>query len=687
MFTSSRLRWPHPSRERRRTLSAQTELALLPAQKGPAAALPPVLVLHLFGAMVATDAAKRSVLPRTRKTRAVLAVLARNAPRPVLRAQLIALLWSRREPDQARASLRQALHELQSALGPEPARLLRIRRQDLALDDRGLWTDVATLHAAEAPDALDLFAPPLLGDLIGLDPAFDAWTNEEYRHLAAGLHRRIATWLDQGDRDAALPRTAERLVARDPADASGWDLLIRALASAGEPTETAIARREAALGPKAPALALPPPPPAPPRGHAVWIGAATGRGPRVGVIGLRALPGAEPGARALAAGLSDELTAALARFRGIACIPLGLQDYRAPWTAAGASPGLFHGALHEKQSPDQGLAARIDFLLDGTVQTNGDQIRVRVRLLDVAGGGDVVWSARFDRVLENIFTLQDELAGETVARLESHLLLWQERRARPPPHPGAQRLLREALPGLLRLDRAAFQEAGALLAAANDLDPDNGSVHAWLAHWHLFAVGQGWADAPDEAGRAVRVHVEAAVALDPTDARALGLAAHVRGFVDHDPKGAERLHARAMDANPNLPLGWSFAALNEAYLGRYGEAARRAAHAARLSPHDPLRYFFDVALAVPLFLRGDDGDSIRIGREAIAANPGFSSAYKTQLAALGQLGRREEAADIRARLLALEPGFSVAEALERSPIQDPEGRARYAEGLRRGGLE
>ncbi len=661
----------------------QPELTLLPARLDPGNALPPVLTLRLFGAMHGIDAAGRAVLPRTRRTRALLAVLAVHAPRPVLRTQLIGLFWSRREREQARASLRQALHELQAVLGPEPARLLRAGRYELALDDRGLWTDVAALVAGTAPaDALAAFAPPLLGDLAGIDPALDAWIAAEQRRLAA-LARRQATFaLETGVGTEAVLLAAERLSALDPKDVTAWDLLAQARRLRGDldGAEMAVEQRTALLGAAAPVLSAASPAAARPAaapigadsiplGRGPWIGTVAARCPRVGVAGLRPLPGGGADSELLAAGLSEELIAALARFRGISCIPLGMLV------------GLPVAVSAERAAPP------VDFLLDGVVQAVGAQLRVQVRLLDLAAGGDVVWSVRFDRALGNLFALQDEMAGETVARLESYLLLWRERRARGPAHPGADRLLRAALPGLLRLDRAAFSSAGELLETARGLDPDHAGVHAWLAHWHLFAVGQGWAEHPAAAGQAVRAHAEAAVALDPEDARALSLAAHMRGFVDRDPAAAEPLHARAMAANPNLPLGWSLSGLNQAYLGHHAEAARRAATATRLSPQDPLRYFFDVALAVPHFLSGDDAASIRIGRESIAASPGFSSAYKTQLAALGQLGRREEAADIRARLLALEPGFTVAEALERSPIHDPAGRARYAEGLRLGGLE
>lgn len=689
-----------------------------------------MLVVHLFGTTRAADSTGHPVTPRARKTRALLAVLAMQAPQPVLRAQLIALLWGRREAEQARASLRQALHELQAALGPLPAALLRTDRQALALSDRGLWTDVAALAGAgpEQAAALDLYRPHLLADLAGVDPMLDGWIAGETTRLSRLAHALARAVLDADAPPAARVTAAEHLVARDPRDAPAWGALIAALEQSGDPAGAAAAdqRRQEALATSAakrspgaaargdgapggmsdsacgpwpdlpedgpgdagatarePALADPAFAPAPgaPRGiltpgprRAAWIGAATARGLRIGVIGLRALTGsagAAPEAVALAAGLSEELIGALARFRGIACIPLGLH---------GILPG---SSLRGSEWRD----ADLDFLLDGLIQSSGEQVRVSLRLLDSTAGGEVVWTARFDRRLDDLLTLQDDIAGETVARLESRLLLWQERRDRGPPDPMARRLLRAALPGLLRLDRRAFERAGTLLEASRRLDPDNASVHAWLAHWHLFAVGQGWAEDPAGAGQQVRELADTAVALDPDDARGLALAAHARGFVDRDAAAASLLHARANDANPNLPLGWSLSGLNEAYLGRHDEAIRRAKLARKLSPQDPLRYFFDVGLAVPHFLRGDPAECIRIGHEAIAANPGFSSAYKTQLAALGELGQRGAAAEIRGRLLALEPGFTVSQALERSPIQDADGRARYADGLRRGGLE
>jgi DNA-binding SARP family transcriptional activator len=80
------------------------------------------LHVRLFGIMDAWNSAGLSALPKMRKTRAVLAVLALRSPEPVARGHLTALLWSRRDPQQARASLRQSVHELQEAIGADPGR-------------------------------------------------------------------------------------------------------------------------------------------------------------------------------------------------------------------------------------------------------------------------------------------------------------------------------------------------------------------------------------------------------------------------------------------------------------------------------------------------------------------------------------------------------------------------------------
>jgi tetratricopeptide (TPR) repeat protein len=236
------------------------------------------------------------------------------------------------------------------------------------------------------------------------------------------------------------------------------------------------------------------------------------------------------------------------------------------------------------------------------------------------------------------------------------------------------------------MERSGFHEAGCLLERALEMDPVNSAGHAWYAYWHLFLVGQGWADDLAAASARAADLAERAVTLDPGDARAVTLAGHVRGFLGKHAAEASILHDRAIALNPNLAIAWCFSGLAQSYLGHHDEALRRMTRAIRLSPSDPHLFFFNMALIMPFLLKHDYVAAAETGRRAIELNRWFSSSYKGHLSVLGHLGSKREAAEVLERLLALEPRFTVRNAIARSPMGRPEDLECYAEGLRRGGL-
>jgi DNA-binding SARP family transcriptional activator/TolB-like protein len=647
------------------------------------------LKVTLFGHMRAEDAAGRSVLPRGRKTRALLAMLALSPHGMVARARAAALLWSLRNKEQAHTSLRQAVHELQQALRPVDPPLLRADRHHLVLAVAAVSSDATGLmHAAQSgPDVLGVFARPLLEDLRDLDPAFDRWIEEQSATLRqAGRAIGDALLAAQTDPAATL-HIAAQVLRIDEAHEMAWHAAIGAHLAQGDRAAALAAYQRccAALGRKgdcAPSseierlvVQVPRPVPGLPdyRAHEVRAG-PTGRNGhaeglvRLGVFPLRWIePSADDG---LGIALAEEIVTALAQFRWMTCI------VHVASLAADAPPVFLQTVL------------KLDFLLDGTIQRSGSRIRVIVQLSDTRAGGTVVWARRFDREVADIFCLQDEIAAETAAQLDTALLIWEGERARAGPlaDPDAIGLMLGAIPSIYRLESARFRKAGEQLETALSLDPANAAAHAWLAYWHLFLVGQGWApDSNAAIGRAAEL-AERAVGLDARDARAVTLAGHVRGFLGKRPDEARSLHDRALALNPNLPLAWCFSGLAHSYLGDHAEAIRRIDHAQRLAPHDPHAFFFDTARIMPHLLRREFAAAVSVGRQAIALNPGFSSAYKGVLSALGHLGRTEDAAALRERLLELEPGFSVQDATIRSPMVQKDDLALYADGLRRAGL-
>jgi tetratricopeptide (TPR) repeat protein len=228
--------------------------------------------------------------------------------------------------------------------------------------------------------------------------------------------------------------------------------------------------------------------------------------------------------------------------------------------------------------------------------------------------------------------------------------------------------------------------AGDCLNRAVELDPDDAPALAWAAQWHLFCVGQGWAIDPVAGMQRAQDLAERAVQIDPEDARGLTLAGHVRGFLNRRPDEALRLHERAVTANPHLPLTWCLFGLAQTYAGDCTEGIRHIRHAQALSPEDPLDYFHEMALCLSYLLRGEYESASMAGRRAIELNPDFSSAQKVYLAAAGHLGRETESNASRTKLLELESGFSVRQAVTRCPMVIPAARTLYAEGLRAAGL-
>jgi len=649
--------------------------------------------------MAAEDAAGQPILPRARKTRAILAILVLAAPRPVLRLQLTNLLWSQRDRDQARASLRQAVHELQDILGPGHGCLLLADRHYLALRNEGLWVDVVQASRADAAHAerLDLFRNVLLEDLVGLDPAFDRWLDEERSRLMRSA-RALGESILAVQRDAAgRLAAAERLLAIDRTHEGAWRAIMRAYADRGDraasiaayercctvlaeaaqvlpspDTEELIARiRAAGFGPATPEAdpgGTPDATLAKPGGFGSNISRS---GVRLGILPLRTFgPVAED---ELSIGLAEEITTALSRVRWISCVP-------------GTSLAAIVGEARPKARFWSDLD--LDFVLDGAIQRCADRLRVMVRLLDMRSSGAVVWSRRFDRQIVDTLTLQDEIGAAIVAQVDPELLMHAGERvaSRRLIDPTAQDLVMRAVPSIYRLEPGSFHAAGRLLESALAADPQNPGAHSWYAYWHFFLVAQGWAQDPRLAAlRGVEL-ADRAVTLDPSDARALTVAGQVRGFLSKRPEEASALHERALALNPNLALAWCLSGLAQSYLGNHEEAVRRMRQAVLLSPFDPHRFFFDMALTMPYLLGGEHERAAEIGRQAIELNPWFASSYKGHLSVLGHLHRDKEAAETRARLLVLEPGFCVATAIERSAISRSGDIETYADGLRKAGL-
>ena len=649
--------------------------------------------LRLIGHMEAWTLTSESILPAGRKTRALLAIIALSSPRPVLRSRLAELLWSRRPEEQARASLRQEIHRLLEVLAPAGQDILSINRDSLALRPGIVWVDVDEVLRATTthPASLALLDGELLESLDGIDPAFDGWLATERERLRDRARAIAETLLEDQTSPESVIAVAQQLLSIDRAHEGAWRALMRAHAERGERglaiqsydrCRAVLAElTDAAPSPETQALlaqirggravvpaAAPPALEAWPEAH---MSAPRG-GARVGVLPL-ALLGTDETEAHLAVGLSEEINNALARFR---------------WMFLVSSSSIAQFVRDGRDDAALRRAFGLDYMLDGSVQKVGRRLRITLRLIDLRGDNQVVWARRFDRQTHDLLTLQDEVAAEVVAQIDPEILLIEARRAahRPPADATAYDLLLRALPALTRLERLHFGQAGALLRQAIALEPDYAAAHAWYACWLQLQVGQGWADDTAQALGDAAHHAERAITLDPSDALGFAIAGHTRAFLHHRLREAAALHERALALNPNLAMAWALSASTQSYLGNWQEAERQLNRYKQLSPMDPGAFQYDVTFSVVALLKGDYEGAVAAGRSVSELNPAFSAACKPYLSALGHLGQLTEAAVVRRRLFAIEPGFSIQRFLASAPFERSQDREHFAAGLRLAGI-
>jgi TolB-like protein len=370
----------------------------------------------------------------------------------------------------------------------------------------------------------------------------------------------------------------------------------------------------------------------------------------------------------LAFSLSRDIAAALARFR---------------WFDVITPISFIYGPLHFT-SEDFLQRNQLDYAVDGVVTRRGRSIEVRVRLLDLTRRTQPVWSERFELEARELHRLNEMVTGRVVAKIDP-IILFIEGQPNRREHYGATGLLLLALPLVFSMDRAKFARAGELIHQAMEIDPQNAMALAWAAWWHLTRVGQGWAQDFAAALATAETLCLKAIEIDPGNADALGIYAHICAW-KKDFDAAVQYFDRSLRLNPNLAFIWALSAGTYCYIGEPDTALQRLSRYRDLAPFDPYFCIYEGAYAIAYMFKGDYEQAVLIGRETVKANPDYSAGYKPLIGALGHLGRAEEAKPYIAKLLSLEPHFTVEHFAKTYPFKKPEDRRRYARGLRLAGV-
>lgn len=327
------------------------------------------------------------------------------------------------------------------------------------------------------------------------------------------------------------------------------------------------------------------------------------------------------------------------------------------------------------------------FVVAGRYTLIGAKVRVHVELADCSSGG-VVWSDGFTGEIAELFQDQSELVSRVVAGVVSALRANEIRRAMNSPMPNLDgyALLMGSIAAMHRATRGEFDRARQMLEHLHERHPRLSLPLAWLAKWHVLCVVQGWTqDAATQTAMALD-SVHRSLDANPEDALALTIGGLVHGYLRKDLDAAGMHYERALLANPNEPLAWLFSGTLHSYRGNGPEAERATDHAQRLSPLDPLRYFFDSLSATAVLSNGNHERAIELASRSLRANRTHTSTYRTLAIAQMLAGHVDAAAQTVSQLRLLEPQLTAQMFLDRYPGRAAPQAAVYAQALRAAGL-
>ena len=329
----------------------------------------------------------------------------------------------------------------------------------------------------------------------------------------------------------------------------------------------------------------------------------------------------------------------------------------------------------------------VRYILEGTVRRRAARMRIATELTDVMNDR-TLWADKFDGQDSEIFEFQDRITTRIAAEVEPKVYQAESARAltKPTESLDAYDCVLRALSVFYSLDGRQFDDAGALLQQAVTLDPLYAQAHAYLAWWLNMKRGEGRStDYEGDAKRAI-AGATRAVELDSDDAFCLAVAGHIQGFLNNDLDTAVDLFERALHLNENSAFAWGIGGSTYCFLGRPDEALERLRNAWRLSPFDPLNFWFCTVAGLAEFVAGRYDQAIGWLRKAQRLNPRFSACNRTLTASLALAGDLAGAREASKRVLEIEPGFRVSVFASWYPLRRPGDLERFADGLRLAGL-
>ena len=393
--------------------------------------------------------------------------------------------------------------------------------------------------------------------------------------------------------------------------------------------------------------------------------------PSIAVLPFMNMSG-DPEQDYFADGMTEEIITALARFKNLFVI---------------ASNSSF---TYRNRSVDIKQFARelgVRYVLEGSVRKAADRVRITGQLI-VAETGRHIWTERFDRRLEDIFDLQDEISENIVGAVEPEILSaelnWS--RGKGPGNLAAYDCVLRAYQHLWILTPEDNNRALDFLRQAVLLEPNYALAYAYASWADLFRVQLTQGGSLRPLLTEALTFAQRAVELDPSDPLIQTIRGAWQLMIERDFDGGLARHEEAFQKNPNSVWICGGNGFGNALCRQPNRALDMLKRARRLSPHDPSMFLWLPGGAIAHFLAGRPQEAIRWTEDALQLNPRHLISLLLRAAAETAAGRDEAARQYVERMRTINPTLDLKFASRMLPFKFADDKECILSALTRAGL-